>query len=127
MVSAIQKFGGYARLHCHGRIGLILDEIASTGCLGLDPIEPPPQGDISLAEVRARAGEQMVLFGNLEASDLEMLPAEDFRRMVQHALDEGMRGSGRGFVLTPSSCPCGRVLSERALRNYEVMVETVNG
>ena len=23
----------------------------------------------------------------------------------------------------PSACPCGRVLSERALRNYETMIE----
>jgi hypothetical protein len=68
----------------------------------------------------------MVLFGNLEASDLENLAPEDFRQMVLRALDEGTRGAGRGFVLMPSSCPYGRVLSARALRNYEVMVETIN-
>jgi hypothetical protein len=44
---------------------------------------------------------------------------------MQRALDEGTRGPGRGFVLMPSSCPYGRVLTDRALRNYEVMVEAV--
>ena len=125
LVRAIQAYGGYARIHCHGRIRLLLDEIAATGCDGLDPIEPPPQGDIQLAEVRQRVGQQMVLFGNLESSDLENLPAEDFRVLVQRAIDEGTRGSGRGFVLMPSACPYGRVLTERALRNYEVMIEAV--
>lgn len=125
MVQMIQKYGGYARLHCHGRLRLILDEIAATGCDGLDPIEPPPQGDVHLAEVRARLGQQMVLFGNLEASDLENLPPQEFRQTVLRALDEGTRGSGRGLVLMPSSCPYGRVLSARALRNYEVMLEAV--
>jgi hypothetical protein len=125
MVRAIQAQGGYARIHCHGRIRLLLDEIAATGCDGLDPIEPPPQGDIPLAEVRERVGQQMVLFGNLEASDLENLPEEDFRVLVQRAIDEGTRGTGRGFVLMPSSCPYGRVLTRQALRNYEVMIEAV--
>ncbi len=125
MVKAIQAGGGYARLHLHGRLRLILPEIAATGCDGLDPIEPPPQGDMELAEVRARLGQQMVLFGNLEASDLENLPAAEFRVKVRRALAEGP--GGRGFVLMPSSCPYGRVLSRRALENYEVMVAEAEG
>ena len=36
--------------------------IAATGCVGLDPIEPPPQGDVHLAYVREQVGRQMVLF-----------------------------------------------------------------
>lgn len=121
MVRAIQAAGGYARIHSHGRLRLILDAIAETGCDGLDPIEPPPQGDMRLAEVRERVGERMVLFGNLEASDLENLTAAEFRVKVREALAQG-RG-GRGFVLMPSACPYGRVLSQQALHNYEVMVE----
>ncbi len=122
MVRAIQGQGGFARLHSHGRLRLILDAIAATGCLGLDPIEPPPQGDMHLADVRERVGDQMVLFGNLEASDLENLPVEEFSLKIQRALVEGTAGSGRGFVLMASSCPYGRVLTERALHNYERMV-----
>jgi hypothetical protein len=51
-VKAIQRTGGFARIHAHGRLRLILDDIASTACDGLDPIEPSPQGDVTLAEVR---------------------------------------------------------------------------
>ena len=123
MVKAIHASHGYARIHSHGRLRLILAAIAATGCAGLDPIEPPPQGDMCLAEVRELVGEQMVLFGNLEASDLENLPAADFREKVRTALAEGV--GGRGFVLMPSACPYGRVLTRQALRNYEVMVEEV--
>ena len=125
MVKAIQRYGGYARLHSHGRLRLILDEIMATGCDGLDPIEPPPQGDMHLAAVRERCGEQMVLFGNLEASDLENLPPEEFAGIVRRALSEGTQGRGRGFVLMPSSCPYGRVLTERALLNYRGMIAAI--
>jgi hypothetical protein len=125
MIRAIQKSGGFARIHSHGRLRLILDAIASTGCDGLDPIEPPPQGDMALAEVRARHGQQMVLFGNLEASDLENLPSHEFAVKVQRALAEGTQGQGRGFVLMPSSVPYGRVLPDLAQRNYQIMIQEV--
>jgi uroporphyrinogen-III decarboxylase len=123
MVSAIQRYGGFARIHSHGRLKAILDDIASTGCVALDPIEPPPQGDVELAYVRQRYGEQMVLFGNLEANDLEFLPTPLFAQKIERALRQGTAGQGRGFVLMASSSPYGRELPEQALRNYEKMVE----
>jgi uroporphyrinogen-III decarboxylase len=125
MVEAIQRQGGFARIHSHGRLRHILDDIAATGCTALDPIEPPPQGDVELRFVRQKYGKQMVLFGNIEASDIEMLPTADFEKKVVRALKEGTEGEGRGFVLMPSSCPYGRVLTPLALANYEKMVELI--
>ena len=125
MVESIQRWGGYARIHSHGRLRQILDEIVSTGCDGLDPIEPPPQGDVELSYVRQHYGKQLTLFGNLEASDIENLPTKAFRKKVEQALREGMDGEGRGFVLMPSACPYGRVISPLALANYECMVTAV--
>ncbi len=123
MIQSINRHGGYPRVHSHGRLRDVLGHIAAAGAVGLDPVEPPPQGDVSLQYVRENFGRQMVLFGNLEASDLENLPADQWRAKVQTALDEGAAGEGRGFVLMPSACPYGRVLGERAKRNYEIMIE----
>ncbi|MCJ7532781.1 MAG: hypothetical protein MUO64_17385 [Anaerolineales bacterium] len=125
MVELIHQHDGYARIHSHGRLKQILGDIVSTGCVGLDPIEPPPQGDVSLRYVRESYGEQLVLFGNLEASDIENLPTDLFRRKVMAALQEGTSGKGRGFVLMPSACPYGRVLSPLALANYGAIIDTV--
>ncbi|MCX6991696.1 MAG: hypothetical protein NT011_00980 [Kiritimatiellaeota bacterium] len=127
MVAAIQKYGGFARIHSHGRLKDILHHIAATGCVGLDPIEPPPQGDVELSFVREKVGSQMVLFGNLEASDIENLPTPQFEKKIMTAIREGTTGPGRGFVLMPSACPYGRVLSPLALANYRKMVEVVEG
>ena len=124
IVEIIQSYGGFARVHQHGRLKDNLDMIAATGCVGLDPIEPPPQGDVTLAYVRQRCGEQMVLFGNLEVSDIECLDETAMERRVHTALEEGTAGRGRGFVLMPSACPYGRVLPERTLRNYRKIIET---
>jgi hypothetical protein len=123
MIDIIRRSGGYARIHSHGRLAGILDDIAALGADALDPIEPPPQGDVELAYVRQRYGEQLVLFGNLEVSDIETLPPDRFAETVKRALEEGTSGSGRGFVLMPSASPYGRKLPLRVLKNYEVIAK----
>ena len=123
MIRDIHAHGGYARVHCHGRLNNILDLIAGMGADALDPIEPPPQGDIELREVRQRHGRQLVCFGNLEIADIEMLPTPRFAEKVLRALDEGTAGEGRGFVLLPSASPYGRELTPVTLRNYQTMIQ----
>jgi uroporphyrinogen-III decarboxylase len=122
MVDIIQRYGGYARIHSHGRLRRILPHIAAMAPAGLDPIEPPPQGDMTLRELRRQVGEQMVLFGNIEASEIEQMAPADFEARVRHALQAGTAGSGRGFVLMPSSCPYGREITPQVMANYETMV-----
>ena len=122
MISLIHQSGGYARIHCHGKIHDILDDIADMGADAIDPIEPPPQGDVELRYVREKHGNHLVLFGNIECADIENLPAHEFEKKIRRALDEGTSGSGRGFVLMPSASPYGRILGDLALENYRVMV-----
>ncbi|MCC6123591.1 MAG: hypothetical protein IT426_01375 [Pirellulales bacterium] len=126
MIEAIHRYGGYARIHSHGRLRDILDDIAAMGADGLDPIEPPPQGDVELSYVREKYGKQLVLFGNLEVADIENLPTPQFAEKVKRALHEGTAGEGRGFVLMPSASPYGRELSPLTLKNYETIIEIVN-
>ncbi len=122
IVDIVNESNGFARIHCHGRLKAILDDIASIGCMGLDPVEPPPQGDVDLSYVRQNYGGSMVLFGNLEASDIENLHVGAFREKIKTALNEGTMGNGRGFVLMPSASPYGRKLSSTAMKNYEAIV-----
>lgn len=125
MIEAIHRGGGYARVHSHGNLKAIIEDIVAMGADGLDPIEPPPQGDVELGYVREQYGKDMVLFGNLEVSDIENLPNAMFAEKVKRAVAEGTSGSGRGFVLMPSSCPYGRKLSPLTMKNYEKMIEIV--
>ena len=125
MVAMIQRHGGYARLHCHGRIRNLLPHFVRMGCAATDPIEPPPQGDITLAEVRRQYGKDLVLFGNLESSDIETLAPAAFEKIVRQSLRDGTAGEGRGFVLMPSACPYGRTITASTMANYETMVRLV--
>lgn len=125
IVENIERYGGFARIHCHGRISKALPHIVAMGASAIDPIEPPPQGDVELADVRREYGRDLVLFGNLEVSDIENMDPSEFRKVVAKSLSDGTSGSGRGFVLMPSAAPYGRILSDRALANYQVMVDQI--
>jgi len=122
MVEAIQKHNGFARIHCHGRIRAVLDYIVEMGAAAIDPIEPSPQGDVELAYVRGKYGREFVLFGNLEAADIVNMEPAEFEKVVEKSLKDGTSGEGRGFVLMPSSSPCGRKITARTMANYETMV-----
>ncbi|MCL4691250.1 MAG: hypothetical protein KJ060_01880 [Candidatus Hydrogenedentes bacterium] len=121
MLDAIKRYGGYPRVHCHGRIKHVLPHFVAMGADATDPIEPPPQGDVHLANVRREFGKDLVLFGNIEVSDIENLEPRDFEKVVTQALRDGTHGEGRGFVLMPTSCPYGREISARTMANYETM------
>lgn len=125
MIDVIQRHGGYARLHSHGRLRRILPRIAAMAPDGLDPLEPPPQGDMPLKEIREQVGDQMVLFGNIEASEIEQLAPPAFEARVRQAIADDTEGAGRGFVLMPSACPYGREIPAHVLTNYETMVRLV--
>jgi Uroporphyrinogen decarboxylase (URO-D) len=122
IIKIIQKHGGYARIHSHGRLRGILPHIARMRPDGLDPLEPPPQGDMELWELREAIGQETVLMGNIEAADIENLPTNEFEKRVVTALREGTSGKGRGFILQPSACPYGRTITAQVMANYETMI-----
>jgi len=125
MVKMIKDHGGFVRIHSHGCIRNIMDYLLKMGADGIDPVEPPPHGDVELGWLREKYGRQMVLFGNIEISDIENMPEKMFREIVKKSIADGISGEGRGFVLMPSASPYGRDISELTLRNYQIMVEEI--
>jgi hypothetical protein len=106
-------------VHCHGRVGTLLDSFLAMGVDSIDPVEPPPQGDITFAEARRRVGDRMTLYGNIEFLDMETKTPDEIEALVRRAIDEG--GPER-TVLTPSATPHER-LSEVFVANARRYIE----
>ena len=123
MVKMIQAHGGFARIHSHGKIKNVLDHIAGMGADAIDPVEPSPQGDVSLKYVREKYGDQLVLFGNIEVADIESLSSDKFAEIVDRTLEDIASTSGRGCIVMPSASPIGRKVPAQTLRNYETLVQ----
>lgn len=122
IVDVVNGSGGYARMHCHGRIRNILPYIIEMGVKGIDPVEPPPQGDVELAWIKKEYGDDLIIFGNLEITDIENMPPVEFEKVVARSLNDGFAEDRKGFVLMPSASPYGRLITDTTLANYNTMV-----
>ncbi|MGQ9591738.1 MAG: uroporphyrinogen decarboxylase family protein [Planctomycetota bacterium] len=123
MVEMIHARGALVRLHCHGRIGRVLDLLLETGCDGIDPCEPPPDGDIELADLKRKCAPRGVsIWGNLELRLLETASAERVREEVRRIMEAAKEGGG--LVVLPTAAPISADLAPRTERNYRAFIET---
>jgi hypothetical protein len=127
IADVVRQSGGFPRVHCHGNLKAVLPLIRKTGWTAIDPVEPPPQGDVFLNEAREGLGEDFTIFGNIEVSFIELLDEKDFTECVRRAIKEGPNKKGRRFVLMPSSSPYGCIISDRVRNNYRIMIEECCG
>lgn len=122
MTRLIHSRGGKVRLHCHGKINRVLDMILDTGCDGLDPCEPPPDGDLELHEVKRRCQARGVsVWGNLELKVLEQATPDEIRAQVRAIM--GQAKDGGGFVLMPTAAPVNLPLSPTTEANYRAFID----
>ena len=88
-------------VHCHGKVGTLLRSFRDMGVDSTDPVEPPPQGDITMAGARKLVGPGMTLFGNIQFADMERASPDEIETFVRRAIDEG----GPRMRLHPSASP----------------------
>jgi len=89
-------------VHCHGKVGTLLDSWLALGVDSIDPVEPPPQGDIGFAEAKRRVAGRITLFGNIEFCWLDLGTPDEIEAAVRRALEAGGK---RHMVLGPSAAP----------------------
>jgi uroporphyrinogen-III decarboxylase len=121
MVDLIHARGGKVRLHCHGRVSQVFEYIIATGADGMDPCEAPPDGDITLAELKQQADGRIALFGNIQLKLLEQGTPGEIRDAVKLCMDSAKEG-GR-FVLMPTAAPINIPLSPQTEENYYHFIE----
>jgi len=122
MVDLIHSRGAKVRLHCHGKIRRVLDMILETGADGLDPCEPPPDGDIGLAELKVHTAGRLCLFGNIELKLLETGTVDEVEVAVRDCMAAAK--SGGGFVIMPTAAPINIPLAQQTEENYLRFIAT---
>jgi hypothetical protein len=110
--------GAVAHVHCHGRVRSTLPLVIDRGADFLEPVEPPPDGDVTFAEAKAAAAGRLTLGGNVEARVLE----NGDPRAVEAACRAAFDGGKRRMVFQTSAGPIGPV-TERMARNYRRLID----
>ena len=124
MAKMINDAGAISRVHSHGKVRYALSEFAKTGVLCVDPVEPVPDGDISLSEIKSLYKDRFVLLGNIELKALETASPEEIEHMVENVLQDGMPGGG--FILMPTATPINIPLSQKTEENMIAMIEAAH-
>ncbi len=118
MVDLIKSEGALCIKHSDGNIYAILEDIVSTGCDGINPIEPAAGMD--LKTVKRLVGDRVCLVGNIDCSYL--LPngtPEEVEHAVRQAIEDA--AGGGGFILSSSNSIHSSVKPE----NLVAMIQAV--
>jgi uroporphyrinogen-III decarboxylase len=112
----IHEAGFTAAVHCHGRVREVLPEIIRAGTDFLEPIEPPDQGNIGLAELMAQAAGHLCLMGHIQDQEFYTAPPGFMTRRVEE-IAAVVRGRS-GYIMSPTCTPFEFPCSETYRRNY---------
>jgi uroporphyrinogen decarboxylase len=121
--SALAKGAGLpTMLHSCGKTRVLADLLAAETEVGmLNPVEPPPMGDVDLAELRRAHGGRLALMGNLHTTDVMLRGSvPDVRRESLKAIRAA--GVDGGFILSTGD-QCGRDTPDANLREMVRVVE----
>lgn len=100
LIDMIHDAGGRVWVHSHGKMTPVLERFVLMGIDVLNPIEPPPMGDVTMEEAFQLVGDRMGLEGNIETHDFMQASNEEIRAKIHDALEAGR---GRRLILCPSS------------------------
>ena len=124
LIDLIHEGGGYVWVHCHGKMGPVLERFVRMGVDVLNPIEPPPMGDVTLGQAFEIVGDRMALEGNIETHDMMTAEPEELRAKMRQCF--AAAGGDKRFILCPSSgFDEDAEPSERLLQNLMLYVVSV--
>ena len=124
LVGMIREAGHLNSIHCHGKVKTVLDQFLNIGADVLEPVEPPPQGDIYLEEALDRAEGKICLMGYIQDQDLYLSEPGEMREKVR-SICQSVQGR-TGYIMTPTATPFMFPPGEKFVRNYVEFIETAN-
>jgi methionine synthase II (cobalamin-independent) len=106
-------------VHCHGKVRTLLDSFVEMGVDSTDPVEPPPQGDVDIAEAKEAYDGRLVFRGNIEFLDMETKQPEEIEELVRRAIED----SGKKNVMLQASAGPHERPSDLLLSNVGRYIE----
>lgn len=102
VAEAIREEGVFVYTHTCGKIGDRLDLMEATGTMGIDTLDPPPLGDVELADAKQGIGSRLFLKGNMNSvALLEYTTEEQVIAEASRCIETGKVGGG--YILS-SAC-----------------------
>jgi len=118
LIARMHAAGALCHVHCHGKVRSTIEKVIERGADFFEPVEPPPNGDLTFAEAKAIAAGRITLGGNLEARIVENENIDAVERSVRAAFE----GGKHRMVLQLSAGPIGPI-TPRMAGNYNRIID----
>lgn len=102
VVDAVKAEGVPIYTHTCGKIGDRLELMAATGTMGIDTLDPPPLGNIELAEAKRLVGNRLFLKGNMNS--VALLQYKTKQEVISEASERILIGKEGGGYILSSAC-----------------------
>ena len=95
VVNAVRDLGTHIYIHTCGAINDRLEMMAESGASGIECLDPPPLGNVSLEEAKERIGHKIFIKGNIDPINVLLQGnVEDVKRDAAHRIEVGKTGGG---------------------------------
>lgn len=122
VTQAVRAEGVPVYTHTCGKIGDRLDLMAETGTQGIDTLDPPPLGNVELAEAKRRIGDRLFIKGNMNSvALLAYQTKEEVIAEAMRCLRDGAPGGG--YILSTACSVAPRVEPWK----LELLVQVADG
>jgi len=111
------RYGVPTSFHCHGPVRDVIDIVWNMGFTFMEPFEPPPNGNMTIAEALKITDGRGIVFGGVDDVVINSCSCEELRAAVMRCLADA-RDTGKQYILSQSSTPFSDPLSETARENY---------
>lgn len=118
-----RRYGIPASFHCHGPVRDILGDIWEMGYSFVEPFEPPPRGNVTIAEALALTRGRGIVFGGVDEVLFNNGTPDDIGRAASACLDDA-RGTGAPYILSQSATPFYDPLTPLARENIMRFMES---
>ena len=119
IIAKIHEHGAYAHVHCHGNVRGCLEQVIERGGDIFEPVEAPPDGDISFKEAKEMAAGRMCLMGNVELHAMETAGRQELEEYTRRAFE----GGKERMVLGISAHSTFPMLSQEARDNFHHFID----
>jgi hypothetical protein len=121
LAGEIKKSDGYSYIHTCGSINDRIELLADSGTDGIECMDPPPLGDITLDVAKNRVGERIFLKGNLDSVNVLLQASDDeVEEVVQKTIQAGMNNGG--YILS-SACSISRDVNPERIKSISKMID----
>jgi uroporphyrinogen-III decarboxylase len=121
LAEEIKKSNGSSYIHTCGSINDRIELFADSGADGIECMDPPPLGNISLEAAKNRVGDRIFLKGNLDSVNILLQASDDeFESVVKNTIEIGKNNGG--FILS-SACSISRDVNPERIKNISKLID----